>query len=95
MSFKTINVVFLICVVLSPVFVHTISSFIEREAIVLSLEETEEESKKEKDFDDLEEYLLSQKEELSQLNNKSLLYSFNGKYFIHIVSDIITPPPER
>jgi hypothetical protein len=82
-----------------PTIISAISSFYDVNCELISCEkateEEKEESKSEKDFDDLEEYLLSQTEYLSEYHKDICLYSFRGKHFIDIVSDIVTPPPEE
>lgn len=88
----------LLFVIAVPTVVSTISSFYNIDCELLccekQAEEEKEENKTEKEIDDLEEYLLSENEFLSQANFTNCSYSFRGKHFIDIVSDIVTPPPE-
>lgn len=88
----------LMLVIAAPSVVSAISSFYTFDCELLCCEkpteEEQKENKSEKDFDDLEEYLLSKDKELSELNNENFLYSFRGKHFIDIVTDIVNPPPE-
>lgn len=88
----------LMFVITAPTVYSAISSFYDVECELLCCEKTTEEEQKEnkneKELDDLEEYLLSENETLSELQCKVFFYSFRGKQFIDIVSDIITPPPE-
>ncbi len=74
MNLKTINLVFLICVILSPVVVHTLASFTQEDSIVLALEETEEEQSEDKDS----------KEEVEE---KSIDYFHTSSYKITILKE--------
>ena len=88
----------LLFVLTAPTIVSAISSFynIDCELVCCEkpTEEEKEEKKSEKEIDDIEEYLLSENEFLSKLNYINCTYSFDGKHFVDIVSDIVTPPPE-
>lgn len=85
----------LLFVITMPTVVSVFSSFYTIDCELLSCEKpTEEESESEKDIDDLEEYLVSQTEHVAKHHYVICGYSFRGKHFIDVVSDIITPPPE-
>ena len=85
-------------VLIVPTIISAISSFYNVDCDLISCEkpteEEKEENKSEKDIDDLEEYILNQGEYYSEYKNSFFSYSFSGKHFIDIVSDVITPPPE-
>ncbi len=88
----------LLFLITAPTLVSVISSIYDVESSLVCcekpVEEESEEKKSQKELDDLEEYLLSKNEFLSQANFMNCSYSFRGKHFIDIVSDIVTPPPE-
>lgn len=88
----------LLFIITAPTVVNTISSFynIDSEFVCCEkqTEEEKKENKSEKELDDIEEYLLSENKFLSQINYISCSYTFGGKHFTDIVSDIIIPPPE-
>tara|TARA_B110000285_G_scaffold203419_1_gene239500 strand:- start:333 stop:629 length:297 start_codon:yes stop_codon:yes gene_type:complete len=86
----------LLLVIAAPTIISVISSFYNVNCELVCCEkQTEEEkneSKSEKDIDGLEEPLLSAS--LIERHCNVCVYSFRGKRFIDIVSDIVTPPPE-
>lgn len=88
----------LLLVIAAPTIISFISSFynINCELVCYEKQTKEEknESKSEKDIDDLEEYLLSTTVTLSEIHCNVCVYSFRGKHFIDIVSEIVNPPPE-
>ena len=88
----------LLFVITAPTILSAISSFYDIDCELIccenSTEEEKKEKKSEKELDDLEEYLLSRAAALSEQNFDICIYSFGGKHFIDIVSDIVTPPPE-
>jgi len=97
MNFLKVVGIALLFLMLTPTIVNTVASFYSLECELLCCEQAEEEKEEnntKKEIDDIEECLLSQNNFLYSLNNSICSYSFHGKHFIDIVSDIITPPPE-
>ena len=90
--------IFLLFLLTAPTIISAISSIYTIDCELLCCEKTTEEEKQEnkseKDFDDLEETLLSENQTKSELQYNICTYSFKGVSFIDIVSDIVTPPPE-
>jgi len=89
----------LLLVIAAPTIISVISSFYNINCELVCCEkQTEEEekneNKSEKDIDGLEEHLLSETASLIERHCNVCVYSFRGKHFIDIVSDIVTPPPE-
>lgn len=95
---KAVAIILLFAITV-PTIVSAISSFynVDSELICCEkpTEEEKEENKSEKDIDDLEEYPLLENKILSQLISEVNTYSFRGKHFIDIVSDIVTPLQKR
>ena len=97
---KTIKIiaVTLLFVVTAPTVVSAISSFYNIDCTFLCCEKPTEEEKKEnkseKEIDDIEEYTLSKFSHFSSNTYNVCSYPFEGRSFIDIVSDIVTPPPE-
>jgi uncharacterized protein YxeA len=95
--FKIVAIILLL-VIITPTIISAFSSFYTLDCEFVSCEKTtekeNEENKSEKDVDDLEEYLISKTEYITEQHSAFLAYSFRGKHFIDIVSDIVNPPPE-
>lgn len=98
MNLKTINLVFLICVILSPVVIHTISSFSEEKTIVLTFEETEEEQNEDKDSkEELEEKSLDYIHAVSRKTtflkeNSFVRYCIHENVLIRAIEIFLQPP---
>jgi len=88
----------LLLVIAAPNIISVISSFYNINCELVCCEKQTEEEKKEnkseRSIDDLEEYILSTTTSLSEIHCTVCVYSFRGKPFIEIVSDIVNPPPE-
>ena len=86
----------LLVVLTVPLTASFINSFCSPDTEIVFCETpNEEEQKDEREIDALEEYLLGEHPIKTIIQAKPLLYSFRGKSFIDIVTDIVTPPPEQ
>ena len=98
MNFIKVVAITLLFLIVAPTITNVIATFysVESEFVCCEkqAEEEKEENKSKEEIDDIEEYILTENKALSAQKNRPGPYTFRGKHFIDIVSDIITPPPE-
>ena len=95
MKLFKITAVTLLLVLSTPLVISFVSAFYSQNTEIVFCEtSSEEEQKDQRETDDIEECLLGEHLVQETRVPKVLSYSFMGKSFIDIVTDIVTPPPE-
>ena len=98
MKILKIFAIMLLLVLTIPEAASIISPFIDVDCELVCCEkpteEEQKENKSEKDFDDLEEFLLSNNHQLTEVQHSICFYTFDRKCFSDITTDIVTPPPK-
>ncbi len=95
---KAVSIMMLLILTI-PEAVSIISPFVDVSSELLicenSTEEEQKESNSEKDFDDLEEYLLLENGLYSEKYSLISLQYFYDNTIVNIVTDVVTPPPKQ